>query len=86
MENWALFTASELRGARHVFSAIHFLSFMRTFRNNMGSMTEIRCLEGYIFLICAEILLSTKDIYQHFVLGSYCALWPAPGLQGSDGH
>lgn len=36
---------------------------MSTFRNNMGLMIEIKCLVGYIFLICAEILLSTKVIY-----------------------
>lgn len=45
---------------------INYLSFMCTFRNNMGSVIEIKCLEGYILLICAEIFLNTEVIYHFF--------------------
>lgn len=51
----------------------------------MGLVIEIKCLEEYILLICAEISLNTKDSYQKFLLGFYCALQPAPGPQESDG-
>lgn len=44
---------------------------MTALRHKTGLMTEIKCLKKFIFFICAEISLNTKDIYQSFLLGAY---------------